>query len=163
MTYWITLLAVEAGAKEGGLFDFDATLPLMAIQFLILALVLNAIFYKPLSKAIDERADYIRTSQLDAQERLSKAEQLAKQYEQDLAAARRQSQKIIADAQAEAQKIAAEKMAATQQEAQAQREQASQEIEQQKQEALAALEQQVDALSRQILEKLLGSDLVGQR
>ena len=163
MTYWITLLTVEAGAKEGGLFDFDATLPLMAIQFLILALVLNAIFYKPLSKAIDERDDYIRSSQLDAQERLSKAEQLAKQYEQDLAAARRQSQKTIADAQEEAQKIAAEKMAATQQEAQAQREQASQEIEQQKQEAMGQLEQQVDALSRQILEKLLGSDLVGQR
>jgi F-type H+-transporting ATPase subunit b len=38
-----------------------------------------------------------------------------------------------------------------------QREQAAQEIEQQKQEALRSLEQQVDTLSRQILEKLLGS------
>lgn len=158
MTYWITLLAVETAAKEGGgLFDIDATLPLMALQFLFLALVLNATFYKPLSKAIDGRDDYIRTNQLQAQERLSKTEQLAKQYEQELATARRQSQTIIADAQAEAQKIAAEKIAAAQKEAQAQREQAVQEIEQQKQEAMASLEQQVDALSRQILEKLLGS------
>lgn len=163
MTYWITLLAVETAAKEGGLFDLDATLPLMAIQFLTLALILNAIFYKPLSKAIDDRDDYIRTNQLQAQERLSKAEQLAKQYEQELAAARRQSQTIIADAQAEAQKIAAEKMAAAQQEAQAQKAEAAQEIEQQKQEALNSLEQQVDGLSRQILEKLLGADLVSQR
>ncbi len=163
MTYWITLLAVETVGKEGGLFDFDATLPLMAIQFLLLALVLNETFYKPLTKAIDDRDDYIRTNQLDARERLSKSEQLAKQYEQELAAARRQSQTIIADAQAQAQKIAAEKIAGAQKEAQAQREQAAQEIEQQKQEALGSLEQQVDALSRQILEKLLGSELVGQR
>jgi len=163
MMYGITLLAVETAGKQGGLFDLDATLPLMAIQFLILVLLLNATFYKPFSKAIDERDDYIRTNQLEARERLSKAEQLAKQYEQELAAARRQSQIIIADAQAQAQKIAAEKIAAAQKEAAEQREQAAQEIEQQKQEALGSLEQQVDALSRQILEKLLGNELVGQR
>lgn len=163
MTHWITLLAVETVGKEGGLFDLDATLPLMAIQFLFLVLILNATFYKPLSKAIDERDDYIRKNQLDAQERLSKAEQLAKQYEQELAAARKRSQAIVADAQAEAEKIAAEKMADAQKEAQAQREQAAREIEQQKHEALASLQQQVDTLSNQILEKLLGADLIGQR
>lgn len=163
MTHWITLLVVETGAKEGGLFDFDATLPLMAVQFLTLALVLNATLYKPLGKAIDERDDYIRTNQLEARERLAKAEQLAKQYEQELSAARRQAQTTIASAQAEAQNISAEKIAEAQKEAQAQREQATTEIEQQKQEAMSLLEQQVDALSRQILEKLLGSELIGQR
>lgn len=158
MTHWI-ILAVETVEKEGGLFDFDATLPVMAVQFLLLALLLNATFYKPIGKAIDERDDYIRKNQLEAQERLSKAEQLAKQYEQELAAARRQSQTIVAEAQAQAQKTAAEKIAAAQKESLAQRERAVQEIDQQKQEAFGSLEQQVDALSRQILEKLLGSGL----
>jgi F-type H+-transporting ATPase subunit b len=158
MTYWITLLAVETG-KQGGLFDLDATLPLVAIQFLILVLILNATFYKPLGTAIDQRNDYVRKNQLDAQERLAKAEQMAKQYEQELAAARKRSQTIVAEAQADAQKIAAEKMAEAQREAQAQREQASQEIEQQKQAAMVSLQQQVDALSRQILEKLLGASM----
>jgi F-type H+-transporting ATPase subunit b len=51
-------------------------------------------------------------------------------------------------------------MQSAQAEAQTQREQAQQEIEQQKAEAFASLEQQVDALSRQILEKLLGEALV---
>ena len=157
MTQWITLLAVETAGKEGGLFDLDATLPLMAVQFLLLALVLNATFYKPIGKAIDDRDDYIRTNQLQARERLAKVEQLSKEYEQKLAAARRQSQTIVSDAQTEAQKTAAEKIAGAQREAQVQREQAAQEIEQQKQEALRSLEQQVDTLSRQILEKLLGS------
>lgn len=163
MTHWTILLAVETAetaAKEGGLFDFDATLPLMALQFLLLVVVLNAVFYKPLSKAIDERDDYIRNNLLEARERLSKAERLAKQYEQELAETRRKSQATIAAAQADAQKITAQKMAQAQAEAQVQREQALREIEQQKAEALASLEQQVDALSGQILEKLLGPELV---
>lgn len=158
MTYW-TIFAVEAAAKEGGLFDFDATLPLMAIQFLLLAAVLNAVFYKPLGQAIDQRADYIRTNQTEAREQISKAEHLAKQHEQELAATRKQSQAIIATAQGEAQKLAAQQIAEAQQEAQAQVQQAQQELEQQKQSAFSSLENQVDTLSRQILEKLLGSQV----
>lgn len=151
------LLAVEAVAEEakGGLFDLDATLPLMAVQFLLLVAILNAVFYKPLGKAIDDRDEYIRTTQADAKERLLKAENLAKQYEQELAETRRQTQAVIAAAQADAQKIAAEKVAEAQREAQAQREQAQLELDQQKQEALQSLEQQVEALSQQIMDKLL--------
>jgi len=163
MTHWTILLAVEtaeAAAKEGGLFDFDATLPLMAVQFLLLVVVLNAVFYKPLTKAIEDRADYIRTTLLQARERIAKAENLAKQYEQELGETRRKSQATIAAAQADAQKIAATKIAEAQQEAQVKRENAAQEIEAQKQEAMQELEQQVEGLSRQILEKLLGAELV---
>ncbi len=168
MTHWTILLAVETAetaaeaAKEGGLFDFDATLPLMALQFLLLVVVLNAVFYKPLSKALDDRDDYVRKNLLEARERLSKAENLAKQYETELAETRRKSQATIAAAQADAQKIAAQKMQESQAEAQAKREQAMQEIGSQKAEALASLEQEVDSLSRQILEKLLGSELVNR-
>ena len=159
MMHWTVLLAVEEAAKEGGLFDLDATLPLMAVQFLILVAVLNVIFYKPLSKSIDDRADYIRNTQVSAKERLEKAQQLAQQYEQKLGETRKQSQSVIAAAQADAQKIGAAKVAEAQQEAQVAREKAGQEIEQQKQEAMRSLEQQVDALSGQILEKLLGQSL----
>ncbi len=159
MTHWTILLAVEETTK-GGMFDFDATLPLMALQFLILAAVLNAIFYKPLSKAIDERDDYIRSNKKEAKERVAKAEQLAKEYEQELAQSRKQAQQIIAEAQADGQKMANDEIAAAMQEAQNQREKAQEEINQQKQAALGSLEQEVNALSRQILEKLLGSELV---
>lgn len=160
MAHWTILLAVETATKEGGLFDLDATLPLMAVQFLILVAVLNVVFYKPLTKAIDERDNYVRKNLLEARERLSKAESLTKQYEQELAQTRRQFQETIAAAQAEADKIRAGKIAEAQAEATGEREQAAKEIEQQKQEAFQSLEQQVDALSRQILEKLLGPELV---
>ncbi|MBN3962097.1 F0F1 ATP synthase subunit B' [Nostoc sp. NMS8] len=139
------------------MFDFDATLPFMALQFLLLAALLNAILYKPLTKVLDDRDNYIRTNTLESRESLAKAERLAAEYEQQLADARRQSQATVEAAQLEAKKITAEKIAEAQKEAQTQREQAAVEIEQQKQEAFRTLEQQVDALSRQILEKLLGS------
>jgi F-type H+-transporting ATPase subunit b len=162
MTYWTILLAVEATAetaKEGGLFDFDATLPIMALQFLVLVAVLNVVFYKPLGKAIDEREELVRTNLLSAQERLEKAQKLAKQYEQDLGETRRKAAETIAQAQSEAQKLAATKIAEAQQEAQAQREQAQKEIDQQKQAAFNSLESEVASLSRQILSKILGTEL----
>lgn len=155
-----TLLAAEAVAEEGGgLFDINATLPLMAVQFLILTAILNALFYKPLGQAIDGRADYIRDRQQEAKERLAKAESLAQQYENDLADSRRQSQTIVGDAQAAAQAMASEALAQAQREAQVLREQAQQEIDQQRQEAMATLDGQVDALSRQLAKKLLGYEL----
>ncbi|UBF27281.1 F0F1 ATP synthase subunit B' [Kovacikia minuta CCNUW1] len=137
------------------MFDFDATLPLMAVQFLLLTAILNVVFFKPLTKAIEDRSEYIRNNEAEARERLAKAENLAQQYQQELAETRKQYQATIAAAQADSQKLAAQKIAEAQQEAQAQREQAARELEQQKQEAMQALEQQVDGLSRQILEKLL--------
>ncbi|WP_204154042.1 F0F1 ATP synthase subunit B' [Leptolyngbya sp. CCY15150] len=159
MIHWTVLLAAEAAASEGGggLFDLDATLPLMAIQFLLLMVILNAVFYKPLGKSIDDRDNYIRTTQAEAKERLEQTKRLTQQYETELASTRRQSQTVIAEAQAAAQKIAAEQIAQAQQEAQAQREQVQRELDQQKTEALASLESQVGALSEQILDKLLGA------
>jgi F-type H+-transporting ATPase subunit b len=156
----LTLLAVEAveTVEEGGsLFDLNATLPLMAIQFLILMAVLNAILYKPLGNAIDERDAYVRNAKSGAAERLAKAEKMAEEYEKSLADTRREARGVIETAQAEAQQIAAEKQASAQQEAASKREAVQKELDEQKAAALGQLEKQVDSLSDQILGKLLGS------
>jgi F-type H+-transporting ATPase subunit b len=144
------------------MFDFDATLPVMAVQFLLLAAVLNAVFYKPLSKAIDERSEYIRTNEVEARERLAKADQLAKQYEQQLAVARREAQSVIVAAQEDAKKISAQKNAEALAEVQARLDETRKEIDEQKQAAMTSLEKEVDSLSRQILEKLLGQSLANR-
>jgi F-type H+-transporting ATPase subunit b len=141
------------------MFDFDATLPFMALQFLLLAALLNAIFYKPITKVLDERDNYIRTNRVDARERKALAERLIKEYEQKIADARKESQAVIAKAEAEAQAVYAQQIAVAQQEGQKLREQTSREIEQQKQEALRSLETKVESLSQQILGKLLGPNL----
>lgn len=149
------LFAAEV-AEGGGLFDINATLPLMAIQFLILVAVLNVLFYKPIGKSIDDRDNFIRTNYAEAEERLAKAKALAEQYESDLSDARRKTQEILSTAQAEAGEIASGKVAEAQKEAQVRREQVQAELDQQKQEAMSALEQQVDQLTQQIIDKLLG-------
>jgi F-type H+-transporting ATPase subunit b len=161
MTNWIFFLAVEAAetATEGGLFDLDATLPLMAVQFLILAAILNALLYKPLGNAIDERASYVRHQLAQAKEQKEKALNLAQQYEQELKQVRRESQQIIAAAQVEAQKIVSDKVQSAQQQVIAERQKAAQEIEAEKAEAFKSLQQQVDALSSQIIDKIMGPAL----
>ena len=137
------------------MFDFDATLPLMAVQFLLLTFVLNLVFYKPLTKALDERVDYIRTNGTEARERLAKAEQLTQEYDRQIAEARKKFQEIIGEAQAEAQATVADRVREAQQQVQAERQKAAAEIEAQKTQAWQSLEGQVDTLSSQILTKLL--------
>ena len=165
ISQWSLLLTtavavVEEVEEKGKLFDFDATLPLMMIQIVVLVVVLDALFYKPLGKVLDDRADYIRGGLGEAKARLTEAEELKTKYETELAETRRASNAVIATAKADALKIAAGQIAETQQAAQVQREQAQQEIDKQKQSAFAALEPQIEALSRQILTKLLGAELV---
>lgn len=144
------------------MFDFDATLPVMAVQFLLLVVILNALFYKPLGKVLDERAEYIRKENASARERLEKAKTLEKQYEQELVDVRRRAQEIVANAQADAQKIVTDQTQAAQKELQAEREKIARDIAAQKDRAFGALEAQVDALSRQILEKLVGPELANR-
>ena len=153
MTQWI-LFAAET-AEGGGLFDFDATLPLMAIQFLVLAWLLNILLYSPLGKAIDDRAGYVQGKFSDAEKQKQQSLDLAQQYEQELKDVRKQSQEVIATAQAEAQAVVTSQVQEAQQEVIAQRQKASEEIEAEREQALADLEKQVDALSEQIVSKFV--------
>lgn len=153
------LLVVQASVKkaEGGLFDFNATLPLMALQFLILTVVLNIIFYKPVSNVLDERNEYIRNTLTTASASLLKANELTQKYEQELAESRKQAQHIIKQSQEEAQKIVSIKIKDAQLDAEKLVGEAYEQLNIQKEQALKTLETQVDNLSDQIRLKLLGS------
>jgi len=143
------------------MFDFNATLPLMAIQFLLLTALLNVVFFKPLSKVLGDRQDYINGNTTEARERLDKAKRLAQEYDEKLSSSRRQAQTIVSDAQTDAQRKAAEQLAEAQSRMQGLAMVAQQELEQQKQSAFSQLEKEVDSLSKQILSKLLGPGLAG--
>jgi F-type H+-transporting ATPase subunit b len=83
----------------GGLFDLDATLPLVAIQFLLLMVVLNLILYNPLLTIIEERKEYILTNLSQASKLLAEANQLTTQYEQELDKVRKEAQLEITKSQ----------------------------------------------------------------
>jgi F-type H+-transporting ATPase subunit b len=152
------MLAMTEGA--GGLFDFNATLPLMAIQFILLTVVLTFIFYKPVSKVIDERETYINGNLTTASEKLIKADELYKQYDEQLKSARVNAQAIIAQSEKEAKDIVAGEINQARLDATNLIERTNKELEAQKSLALQQLEAQVDELSQLIKEKLLGKEVV---
>lgn len=153
------LFALQASNTEvqGGLFDFNATLPLMALQFLALTTVLNFLFYKPVSYVLDERDEYIRNSLTTASASLLKANELTKKYEQELAESRKRAQSIIKKSQQEAQEIVSIKIREAQIDAEKLVTEAYRQLNTQKEQALKTLETQVDTLSDQIKLKLLGN------
>jgi F-type H+-transporting ATPase subunit b len=153
-----TLLAMTEGA--GGLFDFNATLPLMAIQFILLTVVLTFIFYKPVSKVIDEREAYINGNLTQASDKLIKADELYKQYDEQLKEARVNAQSIIAKSEKEAKDVVALEIGQARTDATKLIDQTNKELEAQKSLALEKLETQVDELSQLIKEKLLGKEIV---
>jgi F-type H+-transporting ATPase subunit b len=154
----IDMLAMTEGA--GGLFDFNATLPLMAIQFILLTVVLTFIFYKPVSKHIDERESYISGNLSQASEKLMKADELYTQYDEQLKSARVSAQSIIAQSEKEAKDVVALEINEARADAAKLIDKTTKELEAQKSLALEKLETQVDELSQLIKEKLLGKEVV---
>jgi len=152
------MLAITEGA--GGLFDFNATLPLMAIQFVLLTVALTFIFYKPVSKVIDDRELYINGNLTQASDKLLKADELYKQYEEQLKSAKADAQAIVAQSEKEAKDTVALEISDARAEAAKLIEQTNKELEAQKSLALQQLETQVDELSQLIKDKLLGKEVV---
>jgi len=152
------MLAMTEG--EGGLFDFNATLPLMAIQFVLLTVVLTFIFYKPVSKVIEERETYINDNLTQASEKLIKADEIYKQYDEKLKEARIGAQAVIAQSEKEAKDVVALEISDARKDAAKLIEQTNKELEAQKSLALEKLETKVDELSELIKEKLPGKEVV---
>jgi F-type H+-transporting ATPase subunit b len=152
------MLAITEGA--GGLFDFNATLPLMAIQFILLTVALTFVFYKPVAKVLDDRESYISGNLNQASEKLITADTLYKQYDEQLKAARVNAQSVVAESEKEAKEVVALEITEARKSAATLIEQTNKELEAQKSLALQQLESQVDELSQLIKEKLLGKEVV---
>ena len=93
------LISNSEVSGPGGLFDIDATLPLVAIQFILLIVILNIILYSPLLTIIEERKEYILTNLGKASELLSEANKLTAQYEEELNSVRKEAQLEITNSQ----------------------------------------------------------------
>ena len=99
MIHFSILISSSEVNGPGGLFDFNATLPLVMIQFLFLMVILNIILYNPLLTIIDERKEYILTNLSKASETLAEANTLTKRYEQELDSVRKEAQLEITNSQ----------------------------------------------------------------
>ena len=149
------LLFAEAAVPEGGLFDLDATLPLIALQVVLLTFLLNSLFFRPVGKVVEEREGYISTSRADAKQKLAQVQRLEADLTEQLREARQAAQSAIVEAEQEVDKLYREAIAAAEAEANRTREQARREIESQREAAQSQLMSKVDQLSAQIIQRLL--------
>ncbi len=145
------------GASEGGLFDFDATLPLMAAQVVLLTYILNALFFKPVGKVVEEREDYVLTSRTEAKKKLAEVEKLETDLKNQLKGARQAAQKVIAEAEDDSDKLYKEALSLANSEANASREKVRREIDSQRESALNQLKSDADRLGDLIVQKLLAA------
>merc|ERR1711966_113349 len=98
MNQLFSLLSLEE-IGAGGLFDFGATLPLLALQFVILTIILNSLLYNPLIDTINDRNDYIINNLSEASEIIKEADTITEKYKTDLQSAKKQIQLDIINSQ----------------------------------------------------------------
>ena len=143
------------GATEGGLFDINATLPLMAIQVVALTYILNSLFFKPVGNVVEKREKFVSNNIMDAKNKLSEVEKLEADLLSQLQSARSEAQKIVSEAENESDKLYKEALELANNEANASKETARLEIENQTSSARDQLFKQADELSELIVNRLI--------
>lgn len=150
----ILLLSTE---KTGGLFDFDGTLPVIALQFLIFMFVLNFILYTPLLDTIDERNLYISKSLAEATRILTKSNELNIKYEKKTAKARKAVSLDLLTYQNLYKDILEEKMRSSELLIDKFLTETTKNFEDNKETILKSFDTEIDSLSNQILKKIMKS------
>ena len=143
------------GATEGGLFDINATLPLMAIQVVALTYILNALFFKPVGNVVEKREKFVSNNIIEAKNKLSEVEKLEADLLNQLQSARSEAQRIVSDAENESDKLYKEALELANNEANASKEKARLEIESQTSAAREQLSKQAGDLSELIVNRLI--------
>ena len=151
------MLGMIEGA--GGLFDFNGTLPLMAIQFILLTVTLTFVFYKPIAKVIDEREAYITENLTTASNSLIKAEKLYQKYDERLKTTRVLAQRIVAKSEKETKQEVLETIESARIKAANLINQTNKKLKLQKAFALNELKSEIDGLSQCIKDKVMGESV----
>ena len=143
------------GATEGGLFDINATLPLMAIQVVALTYILNSLFFKPVGNVVEKREKFVSNNIIEAKNKLSEVKKLEADLLTQLQSARTEAQRIVSEAENESDKLYKEALELANNEANAAKEKARLEIESQTSAARDQLSKQADDLSELIVNRLI--------
>ena len=143
------------GATEGGLFDINATLPLMAIQVVALTYILNSLFFKPVGNVVEKRENFVSNNIIEAKNKISEVKKLEADLLSQLQSARSEAQRIVSEAENESDKLYKEALELANNEANASKEKARLEIESQTSDARDQLSKQADDLSELIVNRLI--------
>jgi len=127
----------------------------MAVQVVLLTFILNALFFKPVGRVVEEREDYVNTSRSEAKKKIAEVELLEAELKDQLKEARLAAQKVILEAEEDSDNLYKEALALATADANASREKARREIDSQRNDALNQLKSEADNLGGLIVERLL--------
>mmetsp|Transcript_91 Transcript_91/g.205 ORF Transcript_91/g.205 Transcript_91/m.205 type:complete len:213 (+) Transcript_91:77-715(+) len=92
----VLLASLPAPAHAGGMFDFGLTLPFVALTFLLMMFVLNALWYSPVTTEMDERNAKLLQTLSEATDMLANADEIQVAYTEKIRAAREKASASVA-------------------------------------------------------------------
>lgn len=136
--------------------EFNATFIAAAISFIIFAIIMNAIFYKPLQKIVFERLNFIDETNEEANAHREKSEAILKDKAHKHEITKHEAKKIIADT-AEAVKAQKSTLTANAQQKAGQKiESAKTTLQRSSDEVQDSLSENSQDLAKSIVSKILG-------
>ncbi|KAL6502086.1 hypothetical protein OROGR_027219 [Orobanche gracilis] len=146
-------LAVEM--EKAALFDFNLTLPIIALEFLFLMFALDKIYYTPLGRFMDERDAAIREKLESVNDTSSEVRALEDQAAAVMRTARAEISAALNKMKRETQIEVDEKLAEGRKKVETELQVALASLEKQKEETVRALDSQIVAFSDEIVKKVL--------
>lgn len=148
----------------GNPIQFDYTLPTTVISFLLLVWILSKFVWGPLMKMMEERRSNIESMISQAENERQQAEQIKREYQEEMRKARQEAQEVIAKATKVSEVRAAEILAASHVESEKIKKSALADIERERDRAIADVKAEVAELSVMVAEKIIRQklDMKGQ-
>jgi len=137
------------------MFNFNLTIAIQMVSFLVFVFLMSRIFFRPIVRAIEARQAYLLDQQQKAADSLKETESLQRDYEARLSKARQEAQAIVAQATAEAETQRREALAQASAQAATALEAARGEIAAERDKALDSLRGEVAAIAGTISSKVM--------
>ncbi|KAJ4797052.1 ATP synthase subunit b [Rhynchospora pubera] len=150
-----TPLPALAEMEKAGLFDFNLTLPIIAIEFLLLMVALDKLYFSPLGAFMDARDAKIRAELSEVKDTSAEVKELEEKAVAVMRAARAEIAAALSKMKKEMTAELEVKLAEEQARIELELAAALNNLEKEKEEALRVLDAQIDALSEEIVRKVL--------
>lgn len=147
--------SLAAEIEKAALFDFNLTLPIIVVEFLLLMVALDKIYYTPLGNFMDERDAAIREKLNSVKDTSGEVKQLEEQANAVMKAARAEISAALNKMKKETQAEVEQKIAEGRKKVDEELQEALANLERQKEETIKSLDSQIAALSQDIVNKVL--------
>jgi F-type H+-transporting ATPase subunit b len=137
----------------------DMTLVAQLLSFLLLVYILARFAWNPLMNMMEQRRNQIEANIAQAEKERQQAEQIKREYQEEMRKARQEAQEVIAKATKLSEERAAEILASAHEEAEKIKKAALVDIERERDRAIAQVQAQVADLSVAVAEKIIRKNL----